>query len=410
MPPEQSAAVAQALIALRQNAQRQKADAIILTNVQHVLHPHYQGLKEPQQLSHFEADFIRYCKGNSKPSEQTTPYNAQGYRIQEVVSYSFQSPETVSQQQTADAISLPPANISLSSGAFDIPLDTQATELTRRLGPASIEVMLTSGEQALGYGRGLWFIIQNERISSIKSGRLFMSGYGDNLIAYRDGFDSVSWKINGIVPQKASLKEAEAHLRGLQKSTEQEYRLQDKGQELKLVFESFNPKSGNESIKLLTGFTLAKPKATSEVAQPQLAETKRLLQTFSLLNPASLPHKPKLDELLSSIGIYHKLNLSDSGAWWLLGEYLQVQYEQGELRRARLAQNIFTKSHKNQNVAEIIDLLKLPRTKAQMLALYPNAEDNFDQIYVSNADYSLEAKYESESDDADLYQLDIEYF
>ncbi|PIW58941.1 hypothetical protein [Shewanella sp. CG12_big_fil_rev_8_21_14_0_65_47_15] len=409
IPLEENPDFTQALLDLRLDAKRQQADAVILTNIHNVMRPETKNLASTK-TSHFNADFIRYCKDNSQLSEQVTPYNDKGIHVVATISYSFQLADAPSLAEVADSIQVPLANISLDSGAFGIPLGAKVATLTTQLGPASIEIMLDSSEQALGYGRGIWFIIRDGMVNSIQSGNLFMSGYGKNLIGYREGFDSVSWGLEGGVQQNNSLEEVKLQLGAQLKNSASEYLLSNRKAQLRLLFESFNPVSKEQSIEKLTGFVLENKNNANTLSSPKLATTTQVDHTIGLINPFNLKQKPKLKTLLDSIGSYHKLNLSDSGIWWLLGNHLQVQYEQGELRRAQIAQELFNKPSPNLDMRYIAKQLAFPYTKAEILTQYPNATDNFDQVQIRFENFELEAKFETEADDAAMYQLNIEYF
>ena len=107
-----------------------------------------------------------------------------------------------------------------------------------------------------------------------------------------------------------------------------------------------------------------------------------------------------------------RLNISATGIWWLIGDHLQVQYNDERLSKIKVSPAVFaaTQNDTQAPFLQAIIQLGLPTNKQSQLKQYADADDNIDMVDLERDDFYLVAKYESDEANSEIYELEIEYF
>ncbi|BAJ00832.1 hypothetical protein [Shewanella violacea] len=427
---EEREAFKQALQTLRIQATQQGADAISLTDVNHIMHSTKQlsvnntnfrtkyKKANTRLTTNLKADLYKLCLHDKSLTKQRTAFNSQGYKMHSFgYSYTISLPEDRSPAGLAKKILVPAPYISLESGAYGIELGMMTTQVRNRLGPPSIEINLESNNTAWGYGRSLWFVFTNNSLIKINSSTPLLTAYGKNLIEPREGFDDISWRVNGEVPQKTNLSDAIIQLpQAKELAGGSLLNISNQTTQLQLSFEKFHPKRKAEPVYLLTEYQLY-PRSNNGVSKKNdvthIPTASQLSALFSLL---SFPqaNNPTLSQLQNIYPQMSRLNISGSGVWWLIGDHLQVQYKNNQLSKIRVSPSVFAAVQKQENTQaqffQSIKQLGLPTDKQSLLKQYKDASDNFDMVDLYRDDFFLLAKYESDEENSEIYELEIEYF
>ncbi len=425
--PEESQAFKQALEALQVQATQQGADAVALTSVKnHVMRATKQltvnytsstssHKKSTTRLTtHLEAELFKLCSHDNSLTNQRTKFNAQGYLIQSFsYAYTMALPIDESPASLAKNIQVPSAEVSLNTGVYGLNLGANSEQVSDRLGPPSIEITLEDDMSVWGYGRSHWFIFSDHQLIEVRSLSPYMSAYGRNLIEPRDGFDDISWKVNGTIPQKTSIDKVINQLKQANKPVGTNFiSISNQDTQLKLSFDLFHPSSMEEPVSLLTQYQL-KPQLKSNVSHkiytPNTPTKSQLNQLESLLN-LNQSRQPSLEELQHVYPAMSRLNISGSGVWWLLSNHLQVQFQDDKLTKLRVSPAVFAQEDSLASYLSSIKGLGLPTDKQSLLKQYNDASDNFDMVDLYRDDFALIAKYESDELSAEIYELEVEYF
>ncbi len=421
--PEESQAFKQALKALQVQASEQGADAVALTKVNnHVtnatkkLEVNYTKSRSSYDKSftrlttHLEAKLFKLCSSDKSLTSQRTKFNAQGYQIKSFsYAYTMELPVDESPAILAKNIQVPPAEVSLNTGVYGLNLGAKSEQVSERLGPPSIEITLEDDMAVWGYGRSHWFIFSDHQLIEVRSQSPYMSAYGRNLIEPRDGFDDISWKVNGTIPQKTSIDKVINQLEQTNNLVGTNFiSMSHQDTQLKLSFDLFHPSSMEEPVALLTQYQL-KSNVSHKSYTPNTPTKSQLNQLESLLN-LNKSRQPSLEELQDIYPAMSRLNISGSGVWWLLGNHLQVQFQDDKLTKLRVSPAVFAQEDSLESYYSSIKGLGLPTNKQSLLKQYTDASDNFDMVDLYRDDFALIAKYESDELRAEIYELEVEYF
>ncbi len=423
--PEQSEAFSNALKQLRQLATEQGADTLLLTNVtNHIFNfttekkrpgpSDGRMIKETSLKTHLEAQPFIVCEADKSLSNIRAPFSSDGYKVRTLEhKFTLKLKKTESAATLAQAITLPSDTVSIEEGVYGIKPGMSSSQTLEKLGPPSIEVQLKNQDTAWGYGRSLWFIFSADRLTQITSELELLSGYGRNMIGFRDGFDDTPWKISGIVEHKSPLEQVKKVL-VTQITTEKNDVLfieKDK-QRLGLQFETFHPDSASNPELLFTNFTLAlieTPKAISQPLSPAELTQPQKQWLFERLNIES-KNQPTLDEVVAAIPSINKLNISSHDEeWWLVGNFIQLHFSGQRLQKIKVSESIFARLDED-SLLTTIEGLGLPKDKQSLLHQYSDAIDNFDSVDIDRDTFTLLAIFESDEDMAEIYELEIDYF
>jgi pterin-4a-carbinolamine dehydratase len=79
------------------------------------------------------------------------------------------------------------------------------------------------------------------------------------------------------------------------------------------------------------------------------------------------------------------------------------------ITRVKLTSALTTEKYTQGTFAQAAVALNLPQTKSEFMAHYPDAEDNYDSVNIDADNYTIEAIFESEQDNALLVEFEISY-
>ncbi|WP_145992394.1 hypothetical protein [Shewanella sp. GutCb] len=414
-PPEESTAFALILHQLREEATAQGADIVLLTNVKNKkITIAKRKTSKSSLIIHIEAQLYTVCEADKSFSHERTAYTADGYELQ-TMSYQYTiSPNVIKPTEpivVANNMVLPAANISFATGVYDIKLGASTAQTAEKLGPPSITLTLLNHEQIWGYGRNLWFTYSADRLKSVSSELSLLNSAGQNSIGYRDGFDDIEWQLEGIIAAHNSpIEQVRDSLSQYDiKESSDQIVITQKQQRLILQFDDFHPTTKDKPVTLLTHFTLTDNEyEAKKQALPQLtSEQEQWLYKHLQPNNVELMTLPNL---LKQIPQTNKINIaSDEKQWWLVGNHVLLQFDDIELSQAHISEPFFTDS-KSDSFSLSVKSLQLPQDKQGMLALYEDAIDNNDAIDILREHFNLIAKFESEEDDAVIYDLFFTYY
>jgi hypothetical protein len=193
--------------------------------------------------------------------------------------------------------------------------------------------------------------------------------------------------------------------KSLIKKDNSSFYLQDSGNELELRFERFITAENIMPIAKLVGFSLTSNKKHQGEKQVQfmaISPTQLQALFFKSHSPLPIDHYIKLKN-------ENTFNFTQTGQWHLLTNNILIQHNDEEIDRVKLLSGL-TAEEDATSFNHLLNTLALPSTKADFMGQYPNAEDNFDSVIVSDDRVFIEAKFDSESNNAKLVELDIKYF
>ncbi|RTR34160.1 hypothetical protein [Shewanella atlantica] len=423
--PEQSEAFSDALTHLRQLATEQGADTLLLTNVtNHILNFTKENtrpgpsdgrvIKETSLQTHLEAQAFIVCKADKTLSNIRAPFSSDGYKVRTIeYKFTLQIPKTESAATLAQAITLPSDTVSIEEGVYGIKPGMSASQTSERLGPPSIEIQLKNKEVARGYGRSLWFIFSGDRLTQITSDLKLLSGYGRNMIAFRDGFDDTPWKISGVVEHKSPFEEVKQALETQITAEKNDVLLIEKDkQRLSLQFETFHPNSASNPELLFTNFNLAfmeTPKTTNQALAPAELTQPQKQWLYNHLN-IERKNRPTLDEVIAAIPSINKLNISNHDEqWWLAGNFIQLHFSEQRLQKIKVSESIFARQSE-ESLLNTVEKLGLPKDKQSLLHEYGDAIDNFDSVDIERDTFTLLATFDSDEETAETFELEIDYY
>jgi hypothetical protein len=392
----------QSLLQVRQQAKTAGADAVIINNISQFMAKTNQ---ESLNIT-ITADAITYCKEDKNLSTVNTPFNSDGKQIKTIeVAFTIPVSDQQTLEQQAKNVDSVDPSITLTS-ALGVALDSTADQLLAKLGPPSATFTLDDNTQAWIYGRNITFTLVNHKFVAASFGDVPLNTSGKNQIKYTPNYDDLNWNILSKIYYKNELSIAlEAFGKSLIKKDSSNYYLQDSGNVLELRFERFISTTTITPIAKLVGFSLTSNKKHQHGRNVRFMpiKTSQLQALFSKNgSPLSATHYIKHNN-------ENTFNFTQTGKWHLLTNNILVQHNDEEIDHVKLLSGL-TEDESATAFNYLLNTLALPSTKAAFMGQYPNAEDNFDSVLVSDEKVFIEAIFDSESNSAKLVELDIKYF
>ncbi|MEZ9823200.1 hypothetical protein AB4238_21685 [Shewanella sp. 10N.286.45.A1] len=421
---EDSPAFVLALQQLRQDATALGAEVMLLTNVENIKITKEKNrtgrragpkvVRTTDLKIHIAAQAYKLCNGDKSYSNDRASYTTKGFALQSTqYSYTVSHSSIITAKEPAmlaQETTLPPANVSFSTGVYGINLGVSTTQTAQKLGPPSIILTLDNNDKVWGYGRNLWFTYSADKLKSVSSTFSILNGAGKNNIGFRDGFDDKRWRIEDKIAQKNSIEQVRNSL-SKHDITElpEQIIITQKQQRIILQFDKFHPTTKDDPVTLLTNFTYTSK--IDESARPSLPQLTSIQEhwLYKHLQPNNVKSLTLLN-LMKQIPQANKINIAnDHKQWWLVGNNVLLQFHGTALGQAHVSEPFFT-GYNNDAFFQSVKLLKLPLNKKGMLEHYTDANDNYDEIDVSREDFNLIAKFESEENDAAVYDLVFTYY
>jgi len=399
---------------LRQKAAAQGADALILNEMKSSIEFGERRKGQHRLKIVGSAQLLNFCQHNRELSTRSTRWNEHGdiQTIQDPAATAFSisiTSQSGTSQTAAKALAELSSDISLSGGAFGLRPGMTRAQVQQLLGMADAQVQLQSGLIADGYGRQLWLIF-NDTLQQIQTDRRFLSGYGQNLLAFHDHFDSNPWLAEGKVGYKTPLAAVRQQLPQAVESGRDRWQLSNQQHQLQLLFEHFNPAHQQPAVPMLTGFLLKHAAEKPLSLQVAPVETKLYFQVLQQLQPKQFQQAPRWSELtIPATLAQHQFRL-DKAQWRMLGDYLQFQLEDDQVKKLRIADSIFFHPQQSSIFNELYQALGLPAKKQQLLDMFSDGELYHQQFNLYRDSFHLQISFDSDADDATAEEVILSYF
>ncbi|WP_394129430.1 hypothetical protein [Shewanella maritima] len=390
--------LSKALIAIQKNASQLGATAIIINNKFSVFRKS-NNHKASSITTNIHADYITLCEHDKTLTTNRTPVGSDGHRVLSSHTFSVSTTFGETNQNRAKKArqhKLASKNISLLS-AYDVELGQNQSALSV-LGPESIRLSLSNGNQLLGYGRSLWVMLKNDEIIQLSSQQNTLNVHGLNFIDFNSNYDDKDWLFN----QKYSKGDPIHDITSNEGYESHNGRITVKGHHSTLLTKSrMDTNTGKSAYYLegfnLTGSTLSQP--TSIASFPEAS--------FDLTGIFHTPEKA-----YSQPHINNHLYLHDDKPWLIASPFLLINADAEQVNALIVTESMFSQENTGQfsNLASYLKLHQLPTTKAEFFAQYPTALDDFDQATYDKQQVQITAKFSSYDDDAEVIELRLEYF
>ncbi|GGQ29223.1 hypothetical protein [Shewanella litoralis] len=400
--------VQQALVEIQRKAAAAGADAVIVDRLTvggidrsiHLQHDSSRVKSSTQQIHVITTvQYVNLCD-DTQLSSDPTPYNSEG----KAVSYTqttvkLTMPNEGNLLKKAQKHQAPDALITTGS-AYGIHIGDSVDDLLPALGPHSIQLQLDNGATVYGYGRSLWFVIKDTRVAMITQDLGLLNGHGQNQIALSENYDSDNWVIENQVRYGDELNSVKTHL-ALKKQGDV-YSVAGKNSRLLLTFEDYNESLDNAAISRLNSFAIM-PFTTTDEHQVNFGNFDNI-DIATLLTLAS-----KQAYTLQPQQLINQIQLTDSGPKVLVNSNVLLGFDrQGVVNSIKITESMLGKQTMSEFNA-VLASYNLPTIKSELLARYPNAEDNFDNIMLTKGVVMLSINFDSYDDDAQLIDLTLHF-
>mgnify|MGYP000114692353 CR=1 FL=1 len=396
---------------MQQKAAAAGADALILNEVYSSVE--YAVRRKGQHLLKIEgsARFIKFCQDNQQLSTRQTHWDEHG---------SIQSPEStihrISLTSSGPALPAPATalptlsqDISLTTGVFGIQPGMSRMQVEQLIGNADAEIQLPNGLTAHGYGRQLWLIF-NETLLQIQTDRRFLSGYGQNLLELHDHFDNNNWLLAAKVGYKATIADVHQQLPDVVEAGRDQLMQKNHRHQLLLTFEKFNPVHQQPAVSMLTGFVLKNAKEKLQPLQLPTVKPELYYAVLQQLQPNQIQQSPLWSTLAIPAALPQHLFHTKKEQWRMLGDYLQLQIEDDQVKKLRIADNIFYRPAQPAIFQELYQSLGLPMQKQQLLAMFSDGELYHQQFNMYHDRFHLQITFDSDAENAKPEEVILSYF
>ncbi|GGP36302.1 hypothetical protein GCM10009347_00020 [Shewanella algicola] len=343
--------------------------------------------------------YVNLCD-DTQLSSDPTPYNSKG----KAVSYTqttvkLTMPNEGNLLKQAQKHQAPDALITTDS-AYGIHIGDSVDDLLPALGPHSIQLQLDNGATVYGYGRSLWFVIKDSRVAMITQDLGLLNGHGQNQIPLSENYDSDNWVIANKVHQGDELNSVKAHL-ALKKQGDV-YSVAGKNSRLLLTFEDYNESMSQEAVSRLNSFAIL-PLTTIDEHQVNFGNFDNIdiATLLTLTSPQAYTLQPQQ--------LSNQIQLTESGAKVLVNSNVLLGFDrQGVVNSINITESMFGAQTMSEFKA-VLARYNLPAIKSELLARYPIAEDNFDNIMLTEGGVMLSINFDSYDDDAQLIDLTLHF-
>ncbi len=399
---------------LRQKAAAQSADALILNEVQTTLEFGERRKGQHRLKIEGSARLIKFCKDNQQLSTRPTRWDEHG-SIQAAQGsglitqgFSLTSSGPVSPTATT---ALPTLNqdISLITGVFGIQPGMSRMQVEQLIGKADAEIQLQNGLTAHGYGRQLWLIFSGTLLQ-IQTDRRFLSGYGQNLLQLHDHFDTNNWRLAATVKYKTTLADVRLQLAEITDAGRDQLQLKNQHHQLLLTFDKYNPVHQQPAVSMLTGFILKN--ANEKLLPLQLPTVRPELYhgVLQQLQPKKIQQSPLWSALTIPPALPQHLFQTEKNKWRILGDYLQLQVEDDQVKKLRISDSIFYRPEQPSVFVKLYQALGLPVQKQQLLDMFSDGELYHQQFNLYRDSFHLQVSFDSDADDAQPEEVILSYF
>jgi hypothetical protein len=397
------------MVKLQQAAKQQQADAIMLMALNTTTITKSSDTRDYKRVIEYQADLVKLCTDNQSLSAAPTPYNHLGKKLT-LTTFNWQVSETAEESlaSLAKAVKKPQADVSFKH-IYGIPVGTSSQVLFNTLGPPSVQLSLEQDQSAWLYGRNLWFILINDQVEFASSTTALLSAHGKNFISFNDNFDENPWTLFGKINIRAELADvlSQSDHKALKTSSHQ-YAIKHQNNTLIMDFADYKPNVTKPVNTELTQFTFYSNHFTQPIAQIEFSP----IDTQSLSNVVSGKNATLADRSAAHYinnGQQNSFNLTHDKQWFMLSSFILVKQANEVITRVKLTSALTTEKYTQATFAQAAAAVNLPLTKREFMAHYPDAEDNYDSVNIDADNYTIEAIFESEQDNALLVEFEISY-
>lgn len=399
--------VARYLQQIRESAAARRFDAVLVQKIR------LSDNKAPGNYSDVlvQLELFRFCDGNDALSDKSADSNnvrqinvdLGSLRLQTTVSSVFKRHGAGRYQI------VPPPNmhVSLQEGAMGVKPAMTAEQVTALWGSPSVDFALQNGARLLGYGRRLWVYL-DPQVKAVFTESEILSGLGRNLLEFHPEFDDKAWLVDGKVAYKADVRDAAPVLASWHKVSPLQWRKQQPGLQLRLLFEEFNPQSAAQSTAVLSNFQLsgaAPVPSDLQIRQSAQADVLDFLERASFRN---LHQQPVAALLPEHLRLHHMVQRKNFG-WWLPTEQLHVLLVQDEIRRLKVTSPVLRNTSQTNQIPAMLKALQIPTSKAGLRMAFPDMQDIGDRFQLYRDDFDLVIEFNSDEEQAEIEQLEIIY-
>ncbi|AZG74367.1 hypothetical protein [Shewanella livingstonensis] len=397
------------MVKLQLAAKQQQADAIMLMELNTTSITKSSEKNDYKKVIEYQADLLKLCTDDQSLSTTPTPYNHLGKKLS-VTTYTWQVSETAEEslESLAKAVEKPQADVSFSH-VYGIPIGASSQVLFNTLGPASVQLSLEKNQSAWLYGRSLWFILINDKVEFSSSTSALLSAHGKNIISFNDNFDENPWTLFGKINIRTELVDvlAKSDHKAV-KMTSHQYAIKHQNNTLIMDFADYKPCATKPASTELTQFSLHSNQFTPPISQIQF----NAINTQSFANIVSGKNTTLAERSAAryiSNTQQNSFNLTQDKQWFMLSSFILVKQTNQVITRVKLTSALTTKTYTQGTFAQAVTALNLPQTKSEFMTRYPTAEDNYDSINIDTDNYTIEATFDSEQDNAALVEFEISY-
>lgn len=399
--------VQQALIEIQNKAKKAGADAVIIEQLRVGAVDRSFSTNSGSRKSKTQKLFVlskvqqlKLCP-TKQLSSKPTPYNSEGKSVsytETVVSLNL--PEDGNILKLARQHQAPEPKIS-TKGAYGINIGDSIAKLQQALGPHSIQLQLTNGAIVYGYGRHLWFIVKHGKVIAISQDLGLLNGHGQNQIALSDNYDHTHWVIADRIQRGDNLEQVKVHLPI--KKVGNSYRVINKETQLLLKFESYKESLDDNNASRLNSFAILPS------SQQTLPNKINFAQFDNTLIGEILALDFEQDYLLQPQQLQNQILLDESGPKILVNHNLLLGYDkQKKVNYIKVTESM-SSAQTMFEFNQVLAKYNIPSTKSALLARYPQAEDNLDNIMISDGFTTLLIDFDSYEDEAQLIELTLSF-
>lgn len=395
---------------LRQQAAAEGADALILTKILSAVELEDRNHKRIRLRIEGTASFIKFCEGHTELSKRPTRFSEFG-TFQNSKATVFRITTDTTPKKAAEPAVLPTLSqeVSLNTGVFGVLPGMTKTQVEQRFGKADAEVQLPGGVTALGYGRYFWLVF-NDVLQQIQTERQFLSGYGQNLLELHDHFDRNNWLLTSKVGYKSNIADVRQQVPDVTNTGAHQLQLNNQQLQLLLNFEKYSLVHQQPAESLLSGFLLKN--AASKVLPLQVppVDPKLYHQVLKQLQPENVQQSPGWTTLTIPADLPQHQLKTERGQWRILGDYIQFQIDDDQVKKLRIADSIFYRPGQASVFRELYQALGLPIEKQKLLSMFSDGEIYHRQFNLYRDSFHLQISFDSDAEDAKPEELILSYF
>lgn len=412
------AARADLLQSIRQKAASQGADALLLKEISRLAKYGASRTGQHRLKITATASLIKFCNDNSELSNRPTRWDEHGIlQMQEkqtrtslsTISGTFHSTKSAASPEPPTVLPPLSQDVSLENGIFAVHPGMSRAQVEQLYGVADAEIQLQSGHTALGYGRQLWLIF-SDTLLQIQTQKRFLSGYGQNLLELHPHFDTQGWVLASKINYKSSIADVRRQLPDATETGSDQLQLSNGQRQLLLTFEKYNLVHQQPAELLLTGFILKHARQNLVSLEAPAVKPELVKSVLQQVQPTEVQQSVLWSSLTIPDPLPQHLLKTANGPWRILGDYLQLQIDNGQLIKLRIADSIFYRPGQPSTFHEYYQALGLPVQKQQLQTLFSDGELYHQQFNLYRDSFHLQINFDSDADDAKPEEVILSYY